>query len=242
MPSGWPPPWSEIAAATTRASPGNAYKVVRGLLRGLPGRTRECGQIIPYAWRKPVRSAGPDARRTALCADARKLHVTLRDGPPLTVHLGRRTSTDCRVSMQAQPSPRAVAPGPVRGMTGRRREVSRRDDGYMNPVPPSCVPLQSAVLVPVPEAELAAGRHRRRFDRAAIWGVPAHVTVRFPFAAPSAITGATITALADAAGSVTAFDCEFPAAAWSGQEVVWLAPQPAGPFRALTRAVPGGLS
>ena len=108
---------------------------------------------------------------------------------------------------------------------------------YMNPVPPSFVPLQSAVLVPVPEAELAAGRHRRRFDRAAIWGVPAHVTVRFPFAAPSAITGATITALADAAGSVTAFDCEFPAAAWSGQEVVsgaaarWTVP-------ALTRAVP----
>jgi len=62
MPSGWPPPWSEIAAATTRASPANAYKVVRGLLRGLPGRTRGCGQIIPYAWRKPVRSAGPDSR------------------------------------------------------------------------------------------------------------------------------------------------------------------------------------
>ena len=29
-----------------------------------------------------------------------------------------------------------------------------------------------------------------------------------------------------------------PAVAWSGQEVIWLAPQPAEPFRALTRAVP----
>jgi hypothetical protein len=27
------------------------------------------------------------------------------------------------------------------------------------------------------------------------------------------------------------------AALWFGQEVVWLVPQPAGPFRALTRAV-----
>jgi hypothetical protein len=36
---------------------------------------------------------------------------------------------------------------------------------------------------------------------------------------------------------VTAFDCEFPATAWFGQEVVWLAPQPAEPFRALIRAV-----
>ncbi len=139
--------------------------------------------------------------------------------------------------MQAWPSPRAVALGPVRGRTGRRREVSRRDDGHMNSVPPSSVSLESAVLVPVPEAELAVGRHRHRLDRAATWGVPAHVTVLFPFVAPSAITGATITALADAVGSVTAFDCEFPATAWFGQEVVWLAPQPAEPFRALTRAV-----
>jgi 2'-5' RNA ligase len=122
-------------------------------------------------------------------------------------------------------------------MSGRRREVSRRDDGHMNSVPPSSVSLESAVLVPVPEAELAVGRHRHRLDRAATWGVPAHVTVLFPFVAPSAVTGATITALADAVGSVTAFDCEFPATAWFGQEVVWLAPQPAEPFRALTRAV-----
>jgi 2'-5' RNA ligase len=107
----------------------------------------------------------------------------------------------------------------------------------MNSVPPSSVSLESAVLVPVPEAELAVGRHRHRLDRAATWGVPAHVTILFPFVAPSAITGATITALADAVGSVTAFDCEFPATAWFGQEVVWLAPQPAEPFRALTRAV-----
>ena len=63
------------------------------------------------------------------------------------------------------------------------------------------------------------------------------MTILFPFVAPSAITGTTITALADAVGSVTAFDCEFPATAWFGQEVVWLAPQPAEPFRALTRAV-----
>ena len=130
-----------------------------------------------------------------------------------------------------------MALGPVRGMTGRRREVSRRDDGHMNSVPPPSVSLESAVLVPVPEAELAVGRHRHRLDRAATWGVPAHVTILFPFVAPSAITGATITALADAVGSVTAFDCEFPATAWFGQEVVWLAPQPAEPLRALTRAV-----
>jgi len=96
---------------------------------------------------------------------------------------------------------------------------------------------QSAVLVPVPEAEQAVGGHRDRLDRAAAWGVPAHVTVLYPFVAPSAITAAVIAGVADAVGSVSAFDCEFAATAWFGQEVVWLAPRPDEPFRALTRAV-----
>jgi 2'-5' RNA ligase len=63
------------------------------------------------------------------------------------------------------------------------------------------------------------------------------VTVLYPFLAPSAITEATIAALADAVGSVSAFDCAFPATAWFAQDVIWLAPQPDEPFRALTRAV-----
>ena len=36
-------------------------------------------------------------------------------------------------------------------------------------------PAETAVLVPVPEAERVVGRHRARLD-----GVPAHVTVLFP--------------------------------------------------------------
>jgi 2'-5' RNA ligase superfamily len=96
---------------------------------------------------------------------------------------------------------------------------------------------ESAVLVPVPEAKPAVGRHRIRLDRAAVQGVPAHVTVLYPFVPPPEITTATIEALAAAIGSVTAFDCQFPAAAWFGEDVVWLAPRPDAPFRALTRAV-----
>jgi hypothetical protein len=38
---------------------------------------------------------------------------------------------------------------------------------------------QSAVIVTVPAAEDVLGRHRARFDVAAGWGVPAHVTA-FP--------------------------------------------------------------
>ena len=37
--------------------------------------------------------------------------------------------------------------------------------------------------------------------------------------------------------SVPSFDCQFAATGWFGDQAVWLAPEPAGPFRALTAAV-----
>jgi len=107
----------------------------------------------------------------------------------------------------------------------------------MDTVPPAALTPESAVLVPVPEAERAVGRHRAQLDDAAALGVPAHVTVLYPFVPPPAITAATIEALAAAVGAVRAFGCRFPATAWFGREVMWLAPRPDEPFRALTRAV-----
>ena len=61
---------------------------------------------------------------------------------------------------------------------------------------------ESAVLVPGPEAEPVVGRHRARLDRAAVEGVPAHVTVLYPFVPPPEITAATIEVLAAAVRSV----------------------------------------
>jgi hypothetical protein len=94
----------------------------------------------------------------------------------------------------------------------------------------------SAVLVRVPEAERVVSRLRARLDPAAAAGVPAHVTVLYPFVAPSAITAGTVAALAEAVASVAAFECRFADTAWFGQDVLWLAPRPEEPFRALTRA------
>ena len=107
----------------------------------------------------------------------------------------------------------------------------------MNPALIPAMAAESAVLVPVPEAERAVGGHRGRLDRAAAWGVPAHVTVLYPFVPPPAITATVIAGLADAVRSVSAFSCKFAATAWFGQEVIWLAPRPDEPFRALTQAV-----
>ena len=78
---------------------------------------------------------------------------------------------------------------------------------------------------------------RGRLDRAAAWGVPAHVTILYPFVLPVAITSHVVAAAAAAVVSVPAFSCVFARTAWFGHEVLWLAPEPAAPFRALTTAV-----
>ncbi|MBU2665541.1 2'-5' RNA ligase family protein [Actinoplanes bogorensis] len=98
-------------------------------------------------------------------------------------------------------------------------------------------PTHSALIVTVPEAEPFVAAHRDRYDQAAAWGVPAHITVCYPFLPPDRIDGHVRTGLRQAAAGVPAFFCSLTAVSWFGERVVWLAPEPAGPFRALTAAV-----
>jgi len=97
-------------------------------------------------------------------------------------------------------------------------------------------PTESAVLVPFPGLEPLVGPYRRRLDRAAARGVPPHVTVIYPFVPPS-VCGETVGRLAAAVADVPAFDCVFRRVDWFRDDVVWLAPEPDGPFRELTTAV-----
>ncbi len=98
-------------------------------------------------------------------------------------------------------------------------------------------PTESAVVVRIPEAEGLVGRFRADLDVAAPLGVPAHVTVISPFVAPDLIDDGVIGALAAVVGSVLAFEVTFARLAWFGRTVLWLAPEPAEPFLALTAAV-----
>jgi 2'-5' RNA ligase len=98
-------------------------------------------------------------------------------------------------------------------------------------------PTETAVLVLLPAADEVVGAYRARMDRAAALGVPAHVTVLYPFVPPDAVDAQLIDALAEAVGSVPAFDVSFDRTAWFDERVLWLAPAPADPFRDLTRAV-----
>ena len=96
---------------------------------------------------------------------------------------------------------------------------------------------QSAVIVTVPSAEDAVAQHRAQFDWSAGRGVPAHVTVLYPFVEPSGIDTHVIETLAAAIASVPSFDASCEATGWFGTDVLWLDPQPIDQFRALTAAV-----
>lgn len=96
---------------------------------------------------------------------------------------------------------------------------------------------RTALIVPIPEAQPVVAEHRDRLDRSAAWGVPAHVTVLFPFLPPAAVDERAHAALARIAAGVPAFFLHFARLAWFGERVLWLAPDPPGPFLALTAAI-----
>jgi 2'-5' RNA ligase len=98
------------------------------------------------------------------------------------------------------------------------------------------MPRRTALIVPVPEAEPFVAGLRLRHDPMAALGVPAHVTVLFPFAPPDDVDEEGVAALAAAHG---AFAFELAAVRRFGDEVTYLAPEPAAPFSALTDAVVG---
>lgn len=101
-------------------------------------------------------------------------------------------------------------------------------------------PAQTALIVPVPEAEPAVGRFRASLDRAASWGVPAHVTVLYPFLPPERIDETVLATLRDIVAAVPRSDVLLTRVGWFGDTVVWLTPQPDQLFRDLTAAVWGG--
>lgn len=98
-------------------------------------------------------------------------------------------------------------------------------------------PTESAVLVAVPAVEFVVAEHRARFDRSAEWGVPAHVTVLYPFVPPVKIDDAVLADLAEAILAVPRFRAEWHRTSWFGEDVLWLAPEPESSFRALTTTV-----
>src|SRR5271170_5731004 len=47
---------------------------------------------------------------------------------------------------------------------------------------------ESAIIIPIPEIESAVGALRLKYDPAALLGIPAHITILYPFKPPAAAT------------------------------------------------------
>jgi 2'-5' RNA ligase len=96
--------------------------------------------------------------------------------------------------------------------------------------------IESALIIAMPEAEPLVKAWRERFDYSAGVGVPAHITLLYPFMPPGEITPAVEAELRELFAQFPAFEFaltglrRFP-------EVLYLAPSPAEPFQALTHAV-----
>lgn len=95
---------------------------------------------------------------------------------------------------------------------------------------------ESAFAVNVPEAEPYVGALRERLDPAARLGVPAHITVLYPFLPPEQIDHAVLGAAALALASASPFTYRL-AGIGRFPGVAYLAPEPAAPFIALTRSL-----
>jgi 2'-5' RNA ligase len=99
------------------------------------------------------------------------------------------------------------------------------------------LPTESAVVVPIPEAENAVGRFRAQLDESATWGVPPHVTILYPFVHPDRIDDQVLASLAEGIRTVSATRIVLTRVDWFGEQVAWLAPEPDRPFRDLMKAV-----
>ncbi|MGW9032771.1 2'-5' RNA ligase family protein [Streptomyces sp. NPDC055722] len=95
---------------------------------------------------------------------------------------------------------------------------------------------QTGLIVRFPDAEPAVRAWRERFDPSARAGVPAHVTVLFPFLDESRIDARVCSTLADMLGRHHAFDLR-----WEGcgrfPGVLYLAPEPDTQLRRLTEVI-----
>jgi hypothetical protein len=95
----------------------------------------------------------------------------------------------------------------------------------------------SGLIIEVPEAEPAVRHHREHLDANAPFGIPAHITVLFPFMPPETIDPPALTRLRQLFAGASRFRFRLDHTDWFGDDVLWLAPQNPRPFRALTQRV-----
>jgi hypothetical protein len=93
---------------------------------------------------------------------------------------------------------------------------------------------ESALIVPVPEAEGLVGEWRERYDDSARTGVPAHLTLLYPFLPPEEVTQPDLEDLAALFAAARATPYQLVALRRFSRGVLYLAPEPEAFLRELT--------
>lgn len=94
----------------------------------------------------------------------------------------------------------------------------------------------SGLVIPVPEAEQAVSEWRLLYDPVAREGIPAHITLLFPFLSTEQVGPGVIEELAGLFGDVEPFDFKL-ARIGRFPGVIYLEPEPAEPFERLIAAL-----
>jgi 2'-5' RNA ligase len=92
---------------------------------------------------------------------------------------------------------------------------------------------ETALVVVVPEAEPLVSDWRAQYDSSAQLGVPAHITLVYPFVPTEKVDEELLSETRELFGSEAAISFELTRVA-RFPEVAWLAPEPSEPFKALT--------
>jgi 2'-5' RNA ligase len=98
------------------------------------------------------------------------------------------------------------------------------------------MPIESALVAIIPEAEEIVRSFRDQFDPSASAGVPAHVTITYPFKPPSELTEEVTGKLHRLFAGIPAFNLQFRRAK-RFPSVLYLAPEPDEELRRLTKIV-----
>ena len=98
---------------------------------------------------------------------------------------------------------------------------------------------ETAVVVTVPAADAVVSRFRREHTPSGAEGMPAHVTVLFPFVDPARLEAGMLDALGRELAAFPPFELTLAALRrFDGPPaVLYLAPAPSEPFVAMTRAL-----
>jgi 2'-5' RNA ligase len=94
---------------------------------------------------------------------------------------------------------------------------------------------KSAIVIPFLEVDDVVDTWRRVLDPAQVRGIPAHVTLLFPFVHPTDLSTDVLNDLGAHFSKASSFNVAFDSTAWFEDRVVYLEPKPEQQFRTMTK-------